>query len=168
LMPLMSIMSGDDDKTFEMMSSEKIKAQGVISVTSNIAPKAVSDMVSSILGGDIAKGQQLAQKLKPLFSIVTVKAKSERLLHDGRKILVEDRFRNPLAIKTMMHALGIPSGSPRKPLGKMIRAGVQVIRDSLKKVFIESPEILLPIEGFYGVNIKKRLGEEAVWENLTV
>ena len=168
LMPLMSIMSGDDDKTFEMMSSEKIKAQGVISVISNIAPKAVSDMVSSILAGDIAKGQQLAQKLKLLFSIVTVKAKSERLLRDGRKILVEDRFRNPLAIKTMMHALGVPAGSPRKPLGKMNRASVQVIRDSLKKVFTESPEILIPLEDFYGVNIKKRLVEEAVWENLTV
>ncbi|MEE8299834.1 MAG: dihydrodipicolinate synthase family protein, partial [Desulfatiglandales bacterium] len=35
-----TILSGDDDKTFTMMSDPVIKASGVISVASNIAPKA--------------------------------------------------------------------------------------------------------------------------------
>ena len=167
LMPDMSIMSGDDDKTFEMMSSEKIAAHGVISVTSNIAPKAVSEMVWALLSGDRKKGEELSRMLKPLFSIVTVKAKSERTLRNGKKIVVEDRFRNPAAIKTAMMALGMPAGVPRKPLGLMTRQGVQVVRDSLRTVLKETPEILLPIEEFYNVDIGKRVGDDGVWEKLT-
>jgi len=166
LMPDMSIMSGDDDKTFEMMTSQNINAAGVISVVTNIAPKAVSEMVSAILSEDLEKGKNLAQKLKPLFSIVTVKAKSKRILYAGREIMVEDRFRNPLAVKTAMNALGIPGGFLRRPLGKMTRAGAEIVRNALKKVFQESPEILLPLEEFYNINIEQRLYDEAIWENL--
>ena len=167
LMPDMSIMSGDDDKTFEMMSSERIKAQGVISVTSNIAPKAVSEMVWALFEGDRKRGEELARKLKPLFSTVTVKAKSERTLKSGKKIIVEDRFRNPLAIKTAMIALGMPAGTPRRPLGLMTQPGVQIVRDSLQVIMKDSPEFLLPIEEHYRVNLKKRLADDSVWENLT-
>ncbi len=165
-MPDMSIMSGDDDKTFVMMTDSKIKASGVISVTSNLAPGAVTDMVKSLLNGDIKKGEELAKKLKPLFSIVTVKAKSERILKDGRKIEVIDRFRNPLAIKTAMMALGMPSGFPRPPLGKMTREGVTVVRNALTEVFENSPEILEPIAKFYNVDIEARIKDNSVWNNL--
>jgi len=147
LMPDMSIMSGDDDKTFEMMSSERIKAQGVISVTSNIAPKAVSEMVWALFEGD--------------------RKKSERTLKSGKKIIVEDRFRNPLAIKTAMIALGMPAGTPRRPLGLMTQPGVQIVRDSLQVIMKDSPEFLLPIEEHYRVNLKKRLADDSVWESLT-
>ena len=167
LMPEMSIMSGDDDKTFEMMSNERIKAQGVISVTSNIAPKAVSEMVSALLEGNRERGEELARKLKPLFSTVTVKAKSERTLKSGKKITVEDRFRNPLAIKTAMISLGMPTGTPRKPLGLMTPPGVLIVRNSLQELMKESPEILLPIEEHYRVDIRKRLADDSVWESLT-
>jgi 4-hydroxy-tetrahydrodipicolinate synthase len=166
LMPEMSIMSGDDDKTLEMMTSSKIKAKGVISVSTNIAPKAVSQMVNALLSGDMEKGKSLAQKLKPLFSIVTVKTNSKRTLKNGTEIVVQDRFRNPLAIKTAMNALGIPAGHPRKPLGKMTKAGADVVRDALKSVYQNSPEILTPLEEFYGINIEERLNDDSAWEKL--
>jgi 4-hydroxy-tetrahydrodipicolinate synthase len=167
LMPDMSIMSGDDDKTFEMMTRKGIKAEGVISVISNIAPKAVSEMVESIASGNIDRGEQLERSLKPLFSIVTVKAKTKRTLPGGREVIVEDRFRNPLAIKSIMKVLGMQSGVPRKPVGKLSTGGTAVVRDALKKVFEESFDILKPVEEFYGVNIEERLNDDALWEALT-
>jgi hypothetical protein len=42
------ILSGDDDKTFVMMTSPDITASGVISVASNIAPRAISNMVNRL------------------------------------------------------------------------------------------------------------------------
>jgi 4-hydroxy-tetrahydrodipicolinate synthase len=167
LMPAMSIMSGDDDKTFEMMTNPKIKGAGVISVITNIAPRAVSQMVQFALQGNIEKARELEQKLKPLFSIVTVKAESTRILPGGHKVQVEDKFRNPIAIKTAMNALGMPAGPGRKPLGKMTDAGVGVVRNALRKVHKESPEILSPIEDFYGVSIESRLNDDLVWTRLT-
>ena len=43
--PDFSIMSGDDDITFRMMSDASIAANGVISVITNVAPAAVAQMV---------------------------------------------------------------------------------------------------------------------------
>ena len=163
LMPDMSIMSGDDDKTLEMMINNRIIASGVISVVTNIVPGAVKEMVDAVLSGNSDKGKAIADKLRPLFSIVTVKAKSKRILPGGAEISVEDRFRNPLAIKTAMNALGIPAGAPRKPLGKMTDAGIQIVRNVLKKVYKESFDILKPLEDFYDVNIGKRLEDDSVW-----
>jgi len=167
LMPDISIMSGDDDKTLDMMTRSDIGASGAISVVSNIAPRAVQEMITSILEGNIENAKIVARKLKPLFSIVTVKASSGRVLADGRKIDVVDRFRNPLAIKTAMIALGMPSGFPRGPLGKMNREGAQIVRNALKKVYNESPEVLQPIQDFYGTDIEKRLQDDRLWDSLT-
>ena len=43
------ILSGDDDKTYTMMTSPDINASGVISVVSNIAPRAIANMVHYVL-----------------------------------------------------------------------------------------------------------------------
>ncbi len=163
LMPDMSIMSGDDDKTFEMIKRPDIKAAGVISVTSNIAPAAVSAMVRALQKNDISTAEEYLKKLKPLFSIVTVKAKSKRTLPDGRTIETVDRFRNPLAVKTAMNVLGMPAGPVRKPLGKMTREGMQMVRDALHAVHASSPELLSPVQDFYGVNIETRLLNDELW-----
>jgi len=167
LMPEISIMSGDDDKTYQMMTDHGILASGVISVISNLAPRPVSQMVEALLSGDQEKGKELEEKLKPLFSMVTVKAKSYRILKNEKKVEIEDRFRNPLAIKTLMKALGMPSGLPRQPLGKMTTEGIKIVRENLNRVHRDSPEILKPIEDFYGVSIEERLNNNNIWENLT-
>ena len=167
LMPEMSIMSGDDDKTYTMMTDEKIKASGVISVVSNIVPGPLNEMVSALLNGEIEKGKTLASKLKPLFSIVTVKAETERVLKNGKKIKVIDRFRNPLAIKTAMMAMGLPSGHPRNPLGKMTKEGINIVKNALLEVLNKNPEILEPIASFYNVDVEARLKSEKSWENLS-
>jgi 4-hydroxy-tetrahydrodipicolinate synthase len=166
LMPGISIMSGDDDKTYEMMARASIGAQGVISVMTNIAPNAVTRMVDELLKGNTQKAAQLENKLKPLFSIVTVKAKSERILPDGSKIIVEDKFRNPLAIKTMMNALGMPAGPTRPPIGKLTKDGIGVVKSALTQVLENAPEILKPIEDFYGIDVEEKICNDRNWKPL--
>jgi 4-hydroxy-tetrahydrodipicolinate synthase len=166
LMPGMSIMSGDDDMTMTMMGNPKIAAAGVISVTTNIAPRAVSRMVEAALAGDLEGARKMEQKLKPLLSMITVKAETERVLPDGRKIVVQDRFRNPIAIKAVMRVLGMPAGPCRKPLGKLTSAGAGVIRGVLNGVMRDNPEILEPVGTFYNSDIEARVNDEKIWQSL--
>lgn len=156
------ILSGDDDKTFSMMTDPDIKANGVISVVSNVAPKAVQEMTNYIINGDIANGEKMAKALQPLFeTLVTVRTQEETPYG-----LVTCRARNPLAIKTFMNILGMPSGKVRQPLGKMTKKGIQVIIDAGKRVLKDNPEIFKPIEEFFGVDVEERLNNEKYTDGL--
>jgi 4-hydroxy-tetrahydrodipicolinate synthase len=140
-----TILSGDDDKTFTMMTDPVIKASGVISVASNIAPKAIQDMTTLLNEGKKAEGEKLMVALRPLFRIVTV-------------ITQED---TPMAI------LGMPTGPCRQPLGKMSKKGVDVVLDAGRTVWKNNPEILKPIADFFDVDIEARLYDEAILAGLT-
>ncbi len=159
------ILSGDDERTYEMMARPGIRASGVVSVISNVVPGAVEDMVRKTLAGD-ARGGDLRDALSPLFDIVTVKVKDERTFPDGSKASVEDKFRNPLPVKTLMNGLGMPAGPCRRPLGKMSPQGVQVVRNAARTVWKKNPEILKPIEEAYGVKIAQRLEKDEYWDKL--
>jgi len=133
-------------------------------VVSNVAPAAVEKFARLLLKGDAAKAEKLRVALDPLFRLVTVKAKSVRKLSNGQTVEVEDKFRNPMGIKVLMNALGMPSGAGRKPLGKMTAAGVQIVREIARTVWKNNPEILQPIATFYRVDIEERLSVDAWWK----
>ena len=124
-------------------------------------------MVRAILAGDMATASALQEALSPLFGIVTVKADSARVLPDGTTVTVQDKFRNPIAIKTLMNALGMSAGPARQPLGKMNSEGVDVVRNAARTVWSKNPEILAPIGEFYGVDIEARINEDSVWAQLS-
>ena len=153
------ILSGDDDKTFEMMTRQDIRATGVISVMSNIVPGPINAMVMSILKGDRERADYLKKVLDPLFKVVTVNT-----IESYEGFEVPCKFRNPVAIKTMMKGLGMPAGPCRPPLGKMTPKGVEVVRNALKAVYEKDKEILQPIEDFYKVKIEDRLTNDRYWK----
>jgi len=156
------ILSGDDDKTYEMMIDSAIKANGVISVVSNIAPKSVQKMAEYLNEGDIDKAKKLAMALQPLFeTLVTVKTQEQTPYG-----IVSCKARNPLAIKTFMNIIGMPSGNVRKPLGKMTQNGIQAIIDAGKKVLSNNPEIFEPLEMFFSVNVEERLNNKDLLKGL--
>ena len=157
------ILSGDDDITFEMMARPGIRASGVVSVMSNVVPAAIKEMTGKILSGDSAGAESLYSALKPLFDVVTVKVQDERAFPGGKKISVEDRFRNPLPVKTLMNGLGMSAGPCRRPLGRMSREGVEKVRQAARTVWKNNPEILEPLEEAYGVKIKERLEKDEYW-----
>jgi len=159
--PDFTILSGDDSMTYEMMVDPQIKAAGVISVASNVAPKAITEMVHLIHAGSQSEANALAQKLNPLFSLVTVKTTESTPYGE-----VVCRARNPLAYKTLMAILGMPSGMCRKPLGKLTQAGLDTVLNAVRTVQSQSPEILQPVAEFFNVDIDERLTNPSNWEGL--
>jgi 4-hydroxy-tetrahydrodipicolinate synthase len=159
--PDLTILSGDDAMIFDMMTDAKINASGVISVLSNIAPKALSELVDCIEKGEHEKAAKLRDALAPLFDLVTVTT-----MENTPYGQVVCKARNPLAVKTLMYILGMPSGGCRKPLGKMTENGVEKVLAAVKKVHKDHPEILKPVENFFKVNIEERIHTPSNWENL--
>ena len=157
-----TILSGDDDKTFTIMTTTEIAASGVISVISNIAPRAVNDMAQYILNGKVEEARNLCTALQPLFDIVTVKTQEQTPFGP-----VTCKARNPVACKTLMNVLGMPSGPCRQPLGKMTRNGLETVLATTRKVFEKDPEILAPIEDFFDISLHERLYNERFWQGLT-
>jgi 4-hydroxy-tetrahydrodipicolinate synthase len=157
-----NILSGDDDKTYAMMTTPEIAASGVISVVSNIAPGAVQEMTQYILEHKIEEARNLCAALQPLFDIVTVKTQEQTPFGP-----VTCKARNPLACKTLMNVLGMPSGPCRQPLGKMTRNGFEIVLANARNVYEKDPEILAPIEDSFDVSLQERLYNEKFWQGLT-
>jgi len=157
-----AILSGDDDKTFAMMTAPDIAAAGVISVVSNIAPRAVQSLTQALRAQRTEDANSLYAALKPLFDIVTVKTQEQTPFG-----LVTCKARNPLAIKTLMNVLGMPSGPCRQPLGKMTRAGLEIVLNNARKVYVTNPSVLQPIADFFDVDLSERLYNEQFWQGLT-
>ncbi|MGQ9623885.1 MAG: 4-hydroxy-tetrahydrodipicolinate synthase [Candidatus Bathycorpusculaceae bacterium] len=155
------ILSGDDDKTFNMMIDNEIKASGVISVASNVAPAAVQKMTALILEGRLDEAKILCEKLNPLFQIVTVKTMEDTPFGE-----VSVKARNPLPYKTLMNILGMPAGPTRPPLGKMTQKGLKVVLEAARTVYEKTPEILKPVEEFFHVDFSQRLYDEKFLEGL--
>ncbi|MHC4481568.1 MAG: dihydrodipicolinate synthase family protein, partial [Planctomycetota bacterium] len=150
------ILSGDDGLTHRMMSDEGIAASGVVSVASNVAPAAVQQMTQAALAGEMQEAGRLAEALKPLFDVVTVKTLEDSPY--GRRLC---KARNPVPIKTLMRLLGMPVGAPRRPLGKMTPAGLQTLLDVVRRIWGENPAILEPVAAAFGVDIEERLSDPA-------
>lgn len=163
----LAIMSGDDDLTLTMMKDPEIRASGVISVMSNLVPGAMSKMVKAMRASDRNAADKIAAQLAPLFKMVGCKVAGTRRLKDGRSVPVEDRFRNPVPVKTMMEALGMRVGPCRRPLGMMSPVGVHACRTALMEVYENSPEVLRPIEAAFDVKIADRLRNDDVWAKLS-
>ncbi len=159
--PDFTILSGDDGMTFEMMTDPQIKAAGVISVVSNVAPWALNEMVRLLAQGEDSQAKALKQKLEPLFGLVTIKTTEQTPFGQ-----VECRARNPLGLKTLMAILGMPSGMCRPPLGKMTRNGIEVVLEAARNVYTNAPEILQPAADFFNLDIEERLENPKYREGL--
>ena len=155
------ILSGDDGMTYDMMVDPGVRAAGVISVASNVAPKAVTEMVRLLNEGQQSEAKTLQQKLEPLFSLVTVKTTEKTAYGE-----VSCRARNPLAYKVLMSILGMPSGMCRQPLGKMTPNGLKTVLAAVRKVQATAPEILQPLADFFNVDLGERLENEKYWKEL--
>jgi 4-hydroxy-tetrahydrodipicolinate synthase len=126
---------------------------------SNIVPGAVGEMVKAIWDGNMERANRMKDILDPLFKVVTVNT-----IESYEGFEVPCKFRNPLAIKTMMQGLGLPSGPCRPPLGKMTPKGVEVVRNALKEVYEKDKEVFWPLQEFYKINIDERISNDKYWK----
>ncbi len=104
------VLSGDDFTTLPLLC---VGGQGVISVTSNIAPRAVSDMVNGFLSGRTEEAKKLHFRLQPL----------------NRSMFIET---NPVPVKTALSMMGMMEEEFRLPLVKMSEANRSRLLTALK------------------------------------
>jgi 4-hydroxy-tetrahydrodipicolinate synthase len=105
------VLSGDDPRTLPLVA---LGGRGVISVASNVAPGAVSDMVRAMLEGDWERGRELHYELLPLF----------------RALFVET---NPIPVKTAASLLGLCSDEMRLPLVPMEGENLRALQETLDR-----------------------------------
>jgi 4-hydroxy-tetrahydrodipicolinate synthase len=108
--PKFTILSGDDGLTVPFMS---VGAEGVISVASNVAPRAVAQMVNAFLDGKIALAQKLHYQLYPLF----------------KDLFIET---NPIPVKAALAMMGQIAEEYRLPLVKMGAKNRETLQATLK------------------------------------
>ncbi len=103
------LVSGDDSLTVPMVS---VGARGLISVIANLIPGDVKKMTDAALSGDFRTARELHYRMLPLV----------------RLCFVEN---NPMGIKTLMRAAGLPVGTFRPPLCEMQAGNVKKIEAAL-------------------------------------
>ena len=155
------LISGDDPKTYEIMS--QYEGVGVISVASNIFPRAVSRMTELLLEGKYDEAKSIDDALAPFNSVLKVKGISY-FLPSGREVN-DDTFANPAPVQHAAYALGmIQKDRLRNPLVPLSdkrvpsEARMQVL-NAFEQMYHSDKDGLLfkPIEDFFGVDVGARL-----------
>ena len=104
-----SVLSGDDAITVQLM---KRGANGLISVVSNAAPKAMSSVTRAMLRGDVNTAHMIDGTLKALYRASGVES-------------------NPIPIKAAMHLIGRAENVLRLPLVPLADEHLAAVRDAL-------------------------------------
>jgi 4-hydroxy-tetrahydrodipicolinate synthase len=108
--PKFEILSGDDSLTIPFMS---VGAQGVISVSSNIIPREVSQMVNAYAAGQTKKALQLHQRFYSVF----------------KDLFIET---NPVPVKAALAMKGLMEEEYRLPLVPMSAKNKETLRATLR------------------------------------
>ena len=104
------VFSGDDASCLEAM---KLGAEGVISVTSNVAPKAMAEMCRLARQGQFSEAENINQRLMPLH----------------KNLFIES---NPIPVKWACYKLGlIADPTLRLPLTLLSESAQPVVLDAL-------------------------------------
>jgi len=105
-----AVYSGDDPTAVALMLCG---GQGNISVTANIAPRAMHELCMAALAGDVKKAMDIQFRLMPLHKHLFVEA-------------------NPIPLKWAMSRLGLCGETMRLPLTPMSRQHVPTVEAALK------------------------------------
>jgi len=106
----LTLLSGDD---FTVLPFIACGGKGVISVSSNVAPRMMADLVESARAGDIAKARGLQVRMNNLH----------------RMLFVES---SPIPVKWGLHLLGLFGPEVRLPLVPMTEGNAAKLRDELR------------------------------------
>ena len=111
--PGFAVLSGDDALTLPMLA---LGGRGVISTTSNVAPRQMASIVRAYFGGDVARAQAAHYELLALMQVLFVET-------------------NPIPVKSALHILGrIPDPGLRLPLTTLTKAN----RERLEAVLADA------------------------------
>ena len=104
------VLSGDDAMTLPVMATGGV---GVISVVSNVLPKAMREWMAALEAKDYAKGMELLKPLLPVFEALFVES-------------------NPIPVKGAASLLGLMEARYRLPLVPPVESTMHHLQDVLK------------------------------------
>jgi 4-hydroxy-tetrahydrodipicolinate synthase len=105
------VLSGDD---FTSMPTVLIGGKGVISVTSNVAPRAMADLMEAALAGDLARANEIHYLLFPLMGAMFC-------------------YPSPAPAKKALELMGrIQSGEVRLPMTQMDSASIEKLKEAMR------------------------------------
>jgi 4-hydroxy-tetrahydrodipicolinate synthase len=119
-----AIYSGDDATALALIL---LGGHGVISVTANVAPKAMHQMCAAALVGDLKKARELNLRLFPLHQRLFVEA-------------------NPIPVKWALAEMGMIESGLRLPLSPLAEKFHQTVREALHEAGIALPGLRV-VEG---------------------
>ncbi len=108
----MTLLSGDD---FTVQPFIACGGKGVISVSSNVAPKLMSDLVAAARKGDFAGARKLQLELAPLHRLLFIES-------------------NPIPVKWALHLMGKFGPELRLPLTPMTEANAAKLKEELRRL----------------------------------
>jgi 4-hydroxy-tetrahydrodipicolinate synthase len=108
----LTLLSGDD---FTVLPFIACGGKGVISVSSNVAPRMMADLVAAARGGEIAKARELQVRMNELHRLLFVEA-------------------NPIPVKWALHKLGLFGPEVRLPLVPMTEPNAKKLEAELRKL----------------------------------
>lgn len=106
-----ALYSGDDASAREFILAG---GKGVVSVTANVAPRAMADMCRAALSGDAARAADIDARLAALHSDLFVEA-------------------NPIPVKWALQRMGLIDGGIRLPLLPLSAANQPVVEAALRQ-----------------------------------
>lgn len=105
------VYSGDDPTAVELIL---MGGKGNISVTANVAPRAMSDLCTAAMAGDAAKARAINEMLMPLHKMLFIEA-------------------NPIPVKWALHEMGLMSDGIRLPLTWLSQPCQEPVRQALRQ-----------------------------------
>jgi len=114
-----AIYSGDDATGLALML---LGGKGVISVTSNVAPRLMREMCRAALAGDVVTARRLNEKLLPLH----------------QKLFVEA---NPIPVKWAVAQLGLIGNGLRLPMTPLSPQFYETVREAMREADLTVPAL---------------------------
>lgn len=108
----LALLSGDD---FTVLPFIACGGRGVISVSSNVAPRMMADLVAAARAGELGKALELQVKMNNLHRLLFTEA-------------------NPIPVKWALHLMGRIGPEIRLPLTPLSEANAVKLKDELKKL----------------------------------
>jgi 4-hydroxy-tetrahydrodipicolinate synthase len=119
-----AIYSGEDAGALALIL---LGGHGVISVTANVAPKAMHQMCAAALVGDVKKAREINLRLLPLHQRLFVEA-------------------NPIPVKWAMAEMGLIEAGLRLPLSPLAEKFHETVREALHEAGVALPGLRV-VEG---------------------
>jgi len=107
--PHLDFYCGSDELNLALLACG---AKGIISVASNIVPRACSELVAKAQNGDLAGALAIQQRLNPLIDALFIET-------------------NPIPVKTAVELMGMEAGPLRLPLAPMDEKNLEILKKAM-------------------------------------